>query len=167
MPLGPLLLQMHVHNQRALQNLRLARQNEPVTWKVQLSLQYYSSAFVALHLPPSGPPSVGSSLVAPPPPAPPSLGSYLLPPPPLPLPVTALELCRRLARKRREAELVAFSATRPDNYFESPADVQAIRQAQQNIGDFKLKSDPEYIPPEVAPTPFLVAPLLFRTNTFL
>ena len=151
MPLGPLLLQMHVHNQRALQHLRLARQNEPVTWKVQLSLQYYSSAFVALHLPPLCPPFL----------------VFLPAPPPLPLPVTALELCRRLARKRREAELVAFSATRPDNSFESPADVQAIRQAQQNIGDFKLKSDPEYIPPEVAPTPFLVAPLLFRTNTFL
>lgn len=57
--------------------------------------------------------------------------------------------CRRLARKKREAELVAFSATRPDDSFESPADLQAIRQAEQNMGDFKLKSDPEYIPPEV------------------
>ncbi len=60
-----------------------------------------------------------------------------------------LYCCRRLARKRREAELVAFSATKPDDSFESPADLQAIRQAEQNMGDFKLKSDPEYIPPEV------------------
>ena len=58
-------------------------------------------------------------------------------------------MCRRLARKKREAELVAFSATRPDDSFESPVDLQAIRQAEQNMGDFKLKSDPEYIPPEV------------------
>lgn len=58
-------------------------------------------------------------------------------------------MCRRLARKKRDAELVAFSATRPDDSFESPADLQAIREAEQNMGDFKLKSDPEYIPPEV------------------
>ena len=58
--------------------------------------------------------------------------------------------CRRLARKKREAELVAFSATRPDDSFESPADLQAIREAEQNMGDFKLKSDPEYVPPEVS-----------------
>ena len=58
-------------------------------------------------------------------------------------------MCRRLGRKRREAELVAFSATRPDDAFESPADLQAIKEAEHNMGDFKLKSDPEYIPPEV------------------
>ena len=58
--------------------------------------------------------------------------------------------CRRLARKRREAELVAFSATRPDDTFESPADLQAIREAERTMGDFKLKSDPEYIPPEAS-----------------
>ena len=58
-------------------------------------------------------------------------------------------LLRRLARKRREAELTAFSATRPDDSFEAPADLQAIREAEQHMGDFKLKSDPEYIPPEV------------------
>ena len=58
---------------------------------------------------------------------------------------------RRLARKRREAELVTFSATRPDDSFESPADLQAIREAERNMGDFKLKSDPEFIPPQVQP----------------
>lgn len=79
-----------------------------------------------------------------------SLPPYL---PPLSLTSPFLDrvrgLCRRLARKKREAELVAFGATRPDDSFESPADVQAIRQARLNIGDFKLKSDPEFIPPEV------------------
>ena len=44
---------------------------------------------------------------------------------------------------------MAFSATRPDDSFESPADLQAIREAEHNMGDFKLKSDPEYVPPEV------------------
>jgi len=44
---------------------------------------------------------------------------------------------------------VAFSASRPDDSFESPADLQAIREAEHNMGDFKLKSDPEYVPPEV------------------
>ncbi|KAL3160143.1 hypothetical protein ABBQ32_010912 [Trebouxia sp. C0010 RCD-2024] len=63
-------------------------------------------------------------------------------------PTASKQELRRLARKRREAELLAFSATRPDDSFESPADLQAIRDAEQNIGDFKLKSDPEYIPPE-------------------
>ena len=64
--------------------------------------------------------------------------------------VSVVMHCRRLARKKREAELVAFSATRPDDSFESPADLQAIREAEQNMGDFKLKSDPEYVPPEVS-----------------
>lgn len=44
---------------------------------------------------------------------------------------------------------MAFSATRPDDCFESPADLQVIREAEHNMGDFKLKSDPEYVPPEV------------------
>ena len=82
--------------------------------------------------------------------------------------VTEVGLCRRLARKRREAELVAFSATRPDDSFESPADLQAIRQAKQNIGDFKLKSDPEYIPPEVCiQCPFWMSTCFFSTKHFL
>ncbi|KAL0027158.1 hypothetical protein WJX79_011044 [Trebouxia sp. C0005] len=63
-------------------------------------------------------------------------------------PAVSKQELRRLARKKREAELVAFSATRPDDSFESPADLQAIREAEHNMGDFKLKSDPEYVPPE-------------------
>lgn len=149
MHLEPLLLHKHGHNQRLLQNLRFERPNISVTWKVQLSLQL-QFCFCSLAPAPLSPPSLYSHHFF-----------------PCPLPVTALELCRRLARKRREAELVAFSATKPDNSFESPADVQAIRQAQQNIGDFKLKSDPEYIPPEVFTHALSIASLVLETNTFL
>jgi hypothetical protein len=33
--------------------------------------------------------------------------------------------------------------------YEDPADVAAIEEAEQNMGDFKLKSDPAYVVPEV------------------
>ncbi|KAG2482730.1 hypothetical protein HYH03_018361 [Edaphochlamys debaryana] len=55
---------------------------------------------------------------------------------------------RRLARKRREAEWAAFNATRPDDTYDSPADIKAIEEAQRTIGDFKLKSDPNFVVPE-------------------
>ena len=57
--------------------------------------------------------------------------------------------CRRLARKQREAEWAAFNATRPDEGHEDQADLLAIRQAETSMGDFKLKSDPNYVAPEV------------------
>jgi hypothetical protein len=56
---------------------------------------------------------------------------------------------RREARKKREAEWEAFLATKPDNSYENPEDVEAIREAQENMGDYKLKSDLNYVPPEV------------------
>ncbi|KAK9811670.1 hypothetical protein WJX72_008037 [[Myrmecia] bisecta] len=55
---------------------------------------------------------------------------------------------RRLARKKREAEWAAFKATKPDDSFENPADADAIDEAERNMGDFKLKSDPSYVVPE-------------------
>ncbi len=55
---------------------------------------------------------------------------------------------RRLARKQREAAWAAFNATRPDEKYEDPADVAAIDEAERNMGDFKLKSDPTYVVPE-------------------
>ena len=58
-------------------------------------------------------------------------------------------MCRRLARKQREAEWAAFNATRPDEGYEDQADLLAIRQAETSMGDFKLKSDPNYVAPEV------------------
>lgn len=35
--------------------------------------------------------------------------------------------------------------------YENPADVAAIQYAERNMGDYKLKSDPAYIVPEVRP----------------
>jgi len=55
---------------------------------------------------------------------------------------------RRLARKKREAEWHAFNLTRPDEKYENEADVQAIYEAEQNMGDYKLKSDQNYVIPE-------------------
>lgn len=55
---------------------------------------------------------------------------------------------RRIARRKREAEWEAFNATKPDKDKENPDDVDAIREAEANMGDFKLKSDPNYVVPE-------------------
>ena len=55
---------------------------------------------------------------------------------------------RRLQRKRREEEWRAFNETRPDESYENPDDVAAIEHARAHMGDFKLKSDPDYIVPE-------------------
>lgn len=55
---------------------------------------------------------------------------------------------RRIARQKREAEWDAFNATKPDRDYENPADVALITEAENNMGDFKLKSDPEYVVPE-------------------
>ncbi|KAF5842039.1 hypothetical protein DUNSADRAFT_9608 [Dunaliella salina] len=57
---------------------------------------------------------------------------------------------RRLARKKREAEWHAFNLTRPDEKYENEEDVQAIQEAEQNMGDYKLKSDQNYVIPEVS-----------------
>ena len=38
--------------------------------------------------------------------------------------------------------------SKPDEQFEDPADVAAIREAQANMGDFKLKTAPDYVVPE-------------------
>lgn len=55
---------------------------------------------------------------------------------------------RRLERKRREQEWAAFEATKPDERYENPADLEAIEEAKRTVGDFKLKSDPFYVLPE-------------------
>jgi hypothetical protein len=55
---------------------------------------------------------------------------------------------RRIARQKREAEWEAFNSTKPDRNYENPADVALIVEAENNMGDFKLKSDPEFVVPE-------------------
>ena len=55
---------------------------------------------------------------------------------------------RREQRRKRDKEWEAFNATKPDEKFENPEDVAAIQTAIDTMGDFKLKSDPDYIAPE-------------------
>ena len=55
---------------------------------------------------------------------------------------------RRQRRKAREAEWRAFNATKPDEQYENPDDVAAIEVARNTLGDFKLKSAPDYVVPE-------------------
>ena len=38
--------------------------------------------------------------------------------------------------------------SKPDENYEDPADVAAIKDAQANTGDFKLKTAPDYVVPE-------------------
>ena len=38
--------------------------------------------------------------------------------------------------------------TKPDDNYEDPADVSAIKQAQDNMGDYKLKSADDYVVPD-------------------
>jgi hypothetical protein len=55
---------------------------------------------------------------------------------------------RQLARARRKAEWEAFMATKRDNNYVSPDDAQAIIDATRNMGDYKLKSEKDYVPDE-------------------
>lgn len=55
----------------------------------------------------------------------------------------------RLAKKQRAAEWAAFNASRPDDTYDAPEDIAAVAQAAASIGDFKLKSDPGFMLPEV------------------
>lgn len=54
---------------------------------------------------------------------------------------------RRIAKERRAAEWAAFMATKPDESYIDPADEAAIAHAERNMGDLKLKADPDYVPP--------------------
>ena len=38
--------------------------------------------------------------------------------------------------------------SKPDENYEDPADVAAIKDAQAHMGDFKLKTAPDYVVPE-------------------
>lgn len=52
---------------------------------------------------------------------------------------------RRLERKAKWDELYR---SKPDLDYEDPENVAAIKEAQENMGDFKLKSADDYIVPE-------------------
>ena len=39
-------------------------------------------------------------------------------------------------------------ASKPDDNYEDPADVEAIREAKDNMGDYKLKTAKDYVVPD-------------------
>lgn len=55
---------------------------------------------------------------------------------------------RQQARAKRKAEWESFLSTKPDNNYVSPDDAQAIIDATRNMGDYKLKSEKDYVPDE-------------------
>ena len=55
---------------------------------------------------------------------------------------------KRAKRKAREAEWREFNASKPDPKYENPDDLAAIEEANRTRGDFKLKSEPDYVVPE-------------------
>lgn len=55
---------------------------------------------------------------------------------------------RRDARAKRKAEWEAFLKTKPDDDFVNPHDQQAIINATKNMGDYKLKSEKDFVPDE-------------------
>lgn len=63
-------------------------------------------------------------------------------------PLSKTEL-RRIARKQREEAWEAYNTMKPNDDEDNPQDVEAIREAQRTMGDFKLKTDPDYVAPEV------------------
>lgn len=57
---------------------------------------------------------------------------------------------RRIARKKREEAWEAYNAMKPNESEDNPHDVAEIQKAELSLGDFKLKSDPKYIAPDVS-----------------
>ncbi|CAM9556243.1 unnamed protein product, partial [Discosporangium mesarthrocarpum] len=55
---------------------------------------------------------------------------------------------RRAERHRRQAALEALVQAKPGKDVDDPRDVAAISQAESNMGDYKLKSAPDYEVPE-------------------
>ncbi|KAL3702172.1 hypothetical protein R1sor_020194 [Riccia sorocarpa] len=55
---------------------------------------------------------------------------------------------RRLMLKIRDREMAKYMSTKPDETWVSEEDAAAIDDAENNKGDFKLKSDPAYVVPD-------------------
>lgn len=55
---------------------------------------------------------------------------------------------RLAARAKRKAEWEEFLKTKPDDDYVNPDDAQAITNATRNMGDYKLKSEKDYVPDE-------------------
>lgn len=63
-------------------------------------------------------------------------------------PMSRAQLWRQ-TKQRRAAEWAAFNASRPDETYDAPEDIAALQQAAATVGDFKLKSSPGFMLPEV------------------
>merc|ERR1719204_1283520 len=55
---------------------------------------------------------------------------------------------RKAIRDKLKKQRVAMQKERPDENADDPKDVAAIKYAEDNQGDFKLKSDSNYVVPE-------------------
>jgi hypothetical protein len=55
---------------------------------------------------------------------------------------------QKMSRAKRQEEWDAFMKTKPDDNYMNPDDVAAIKEAERNMGDFKLKSDKDFLPSE-------------------
>ena len=58
-------------------------------------------------------------------------------------PLVSFEI-RKALRMKRKAALAALAANRPKPDEDDPADVAAVLDATKNMGDYKLKSAPDY-----------------------
>ncbi len=54
---------------------------------------------------------------------------------------------RKMRRKQRQAKWEALQASKPDDASADPDDVAAITDAEQNMGDYKLKTAEDYVVP--------------------
>nr|CAB3230210.1 WD repeat-containing protein 52-like [Phallusia mammillata] len=54
----------------------------------------------------------------------------------------------KLKHEKRQNEWKELFKSKPDKKYEDPADVAAIKEAQANMGDFKLKTSSDYVVPE-------------------
>jgi len=55
---------------------------------------------------------------------------------------------RKILRQQRQRKWEQLLAMKPDDKYEDPKDVSAIQHAQTHMGDYKLKTDEDYVVPE-------------------
>jgi len=55
---------------------------------------------------------------------------------------------RKILRQQRQRKWEQLLAMKPDDKYEDPKDVSAIQHAQKHMGDYKLKTEEDYVVPE-------------------
>ena len=55
---------------------------------------------------------------------------------------------KKKKRAARKAQWDELKSSKPDDDYEDPKDVRDIREAQENMGDYKLKSADDYVVPD-------------------